>query len=42
MYNIKHQQALSVDRNELENCGTYDATFTLDQVDWPAEPQSFR
>ncbi|CAF1202120.1 unnamed protein product [Rotaria sordida] len=42
IYNIKHQQALNIDINQLKNCSTYDATFTLDQIDWSAEPQTFR
>jgi hypothetical protein len=44
VYNIKHQQALHVDGNELKSCATYDATFTLDQIDWSVErqPQSFK
>lgn len=42
IYNIKNQQALNIDANELNNCSSYDETFTLDQIDWPAGPQSFR
>ncbi|CAF1099452.1 unnamed protein product [Rotaria sordida] len=42
IYNIKHHQALNIDINQLKNCSTYDATFTLDQIDWSAEPQTFR
>jgi len=43
-YNIKHKIALNIDVKELETCETYDATFTLDQIDWSAErqPVSFR
>ncbi len=44
VYNIKHRQALNIDVSELKTCPTYDATFTLDQIDWSAErqPQSFK
>lgn len=44
IYNIKHGQALNVDKEELNNCPKYDPTFTLDQIDWSVErhPQSFK
>ncbi|UJR27910.1 hypothetical protein I4U23_009171 [Adineta vaga] len=44
IYNIKHQHALKIDANELKQCSDYDATFTLDQIDWSADrqPQSFK
>ncbi|CAF1381138.1 unnamed protein product [Adineta steineri] len=44
VYNIKHQQALNIDVNELKTCPEYDPTFTLDQIDWSVErhPQSFK
>jgi hypothetical protein len=44
IYNIKHRHALNVDKKELQTCSEYDATFTLDQIDWSGEhyPTSFK
>ena len=47
IYNINHQQAVNIDASVIEKCAkneTFDAKFTLDQIDWTAEsePQNLK
>ena len=48
IYNIDHTQAVNVDLNAVQTCSTsnnYDASFTLDHIDWSAmdeEPRNLK